>query len=80
MKLPRGITGADLVKALSAYGYRPTRQVGSHVRLTIEFPKQSHLSVPMLRPLPVGTLASILKDAARQVGQPYQDLVSKLFP
>ena len=34
MRLPRNISGDDLVKALSHYGYEVTRQTGSHVRLT----------------------------------------------
>jgi predicted RNA binding protein YcfA (HicA-like mRNA interferase family) len=34
MRLPRNISGDDLIKALSKYGYEVTRQTGSHVRLT----------------------------------------------
>ena len=30
MKLPRDLSGADLVKALGRIGYRVTRQTGSH--------------------------------------------------
>jgi predicted RNA binding protein YcfA (HicA-like mRNA interferase family) len=34
MKLPRDVHGADLVRALAKLGYQPTRQAGSHIRLT----------------------------------------------
>ncbi|MBP6602979.1 MAG: type II toxin-antitoxin system HicA family toxin [Verrucomicrobiales bacterium] len=32
MRLPRDITGDDLVKALRTLGYEVTRQKGSHMR------------------------------------------------
>jgi len=34
MKLPRNLSGAQLIKALEKLGYQATRQAGSHVRLT----------------------------------------------
>lgn len=34
MKMPRNLTGAQLIKALGQLGYQPSRQTGSHVRLT----------------------------------------------
>ena len=34
MRLPRDVSGTDLAKVLQAYGYRVTRQTGSHMRLT----------------------------------------------
>jgi predicted RNA binding protein YcfA (HicA-like mRNA interferase family) len=34
MKLPRNLSGDDLIKALARLGYTLTRQRGSHVRLT----------------------------------------------
>jgi predicted RNA binding protein YcfA (HicA-like mRNA interferase family) len=34
MKLPRDISGQALAKALLKLGYEPTRQTGSHLRLT----------------------------------------------
>jgi hypothetical protein len=34
MKLPRNLSGAQLIKALQQLGYQATRQTGSHVRLT----------------------------------------------
>jgi predicted RNA binding protein YcfA (HicA-like mRNA interferase family) len=34
VKLPRDVSGSDLVKALAKLGYTVTRQTGSHMRLT----------------------------------------------
>ena len=34
MKLPRDLSGAQLIKALEQLGYQATRQTGSHIRLT----------------------------------------------
>ena len=34
MKIPRDISGKEIIKALQIYGYQPTRQNGSHIRIT----------------------------------------------
>ncbi len=34
MKLPRNLTGLELVKHLEVLGYCVSRQTGSHIRLT----------------------------------------------
>ena len=44
MRLPRDLSGTELVKALSRVGYRVTRQTGSHVRLTTDHPSQHHVT------------------------------------
>ena len=43
MKLPRGLTGAELVRSLQRLGYTVTRQTGSHIRLTCAQPFE-HIS------------------------------------
>ena len=60
MRLPRDLTGAQLIRALSKLGYTPTRQTGSHVRLTCESPAQHHVTIPLHDPLRIGTQAAIL--------------------
>jgi len=42
MRLPRDISGSDLAKRLNQYGYRLTRQTGSHLRLTTELNRFVH--------------------------------------
>jgi len=34
MRLPRDLSGKDLIKALDKLGYEVTRQSGSHIRLS----------------------------------------------
>ncbi len=64
MKLPRDLSGADLVKALARIGYRVTHQTGSHILVTLESPAQHHVTIPAHDPLWLGTLAAILGDIA----------------
>jgi predicted RNA binding protein YcfA (HicA-like mRNA interferase family) len=64
MRLPRDISGAELVKALKVLGYKTTRQTGSHIRLTTRREGTHHLTVPNHDPIRIGTLASILDSVA----------------
>jgi predicted RNA binding protein YcfA (HicA-like mRNA interferase family) len=64
VRIPRDISGADLVKALERLGYRPTRQTGSHLRLTTTLNGEHHITVPNHDPLRIGTLAAILAGVA----------------
>lgn len=79
MRLPRNLSGADLIKALGRLGYQPTRQRGSHVRLTTEQNGRHDVTVPQHDPLRVGTLAAILRDVAAHFGISRDELVSRLF-
>jgi predicted RNA binding protein YcfA (HicA-like mRNA interferase family) len=79
MKLPRDVSGARLVKALSLLGYRVSRQSGSHIRLSCEQPKQHHVTIPDHDFLRIGTLAAILGDIAAHHGMTRDALVEKLF-
>ena len=79
MRLPRDLSGAEFVKALSRVGYRVTRQTGSHVRLTIDHPAQHHVTVPAHDSLKVGTLSGILNDVSNHLKISRDDLMQKLF-
>jgi len=79
MKLPRDLTGAQLAKALSQVGYQVTRQTGSHVRLTVEVPRQHHITIPLHDPLKIGTLAAVLADVAAHLGLSRDELLRSLF-
>lgn len=79
MKLPRDLSGADLIRALGRVGYRVTRQTGSHARLTTESPSQHHVTVPMHDPLKIGTLAGILNDVAAHLKITRDQLQERLF-
>jgi predicted RNA binding protein YcfA (HicA-like mRNA interferase family) len=60
MKLPRDVSGADLVKGLRRVGYEVTRQKGDHVYMTTQLHGEHHAAVPMHNPIKVGTFAAIL--------------------
>lgn len=79
MRLARDLTGAQLVRALGKLGYMPTRQTGSHVRLTCELPAQHHVTIPLHDPLRIGTLAAILVAVAEAHGLTRDELLQRLF-
>ncbi len=78
MKLPRDLSGANLIRALMRLGYEQTRQTGSHVRMTISVPRQAHLTVPLTRAIPAGTLAALIKNVAIQLETTVDDILSKI--
>ena len=79
MKLPRDISGTDLIKALSKnYGYVRVHQVGSHVILETDSPVHHRIAIPDHNPLRVGTLNSILRAVAQAQRIEKRDILSKL--
>jgi predicted RNA binding protein YcfA (HicA-like mRNA interferase family) len=65
MKLPRDLSGAELIKLLCRhYGYRRVNQEGSHVILETDSPRRHRLAVPDHDPLRIGTLNAILRAVA----------------
>jgi predicted RNA binding protein YcfA (HicA-like mRNA interferase family) len=51
MKVPRDLSGEQLIKKLERLGYRTTRQTGSHIRLSCNTPTQHHITIPNHDPL-----------------------------
>ena len=79
MKLPRDLSGQDLVRLLRHYGYEVTHQVGSHMRLTTQEHGEHHITIPAHDHLRVGTLEFILASVAHHLGTDRQSLELKLF-
>ena len=79
MKLPREISGDELAKRLDKYGYRITRQTGSHMRLTTTLQGEHHITIPSHKYLKIGTLSSILGDVAVHLKMDKRDLAEELF-
>ena len=65
MKLPRGVSGERLVRALEQLGYSVIRQKGSHVRRRHEGPPVHSITVPLHNPLKTGTLHGVLSEVAQ---------------
>ncbi|MFN9330461.1 MAG: type II toxin-antitoxin system HicA family toxin [Cyclobacteriaceae bacterium] len=79
MKLPRDLSSAELIKSLRKIGYAPTRQKGSHIRLTTDSPTQHHITRPNHHPLRVGMLAAILNEIATHRTLTRDELIILLF-
>ena len=77
MKLPRDLSGAELIKLLCKHhDYRRVNQEGSHVILETESPRHHRLAVPDHNPLRVGTLNSILRSVAEVKGVEKEDILN----
>jgi predicted RNA binding protein YcfA (HicA-like mRNA interferase family) len=79
MRIPRDLSGGDLVKRLGRLGYAVTRQTGSHIRLTSRTHGEHHVTVPKHDPLRIGTLAAILDGVAAHHGLTRDELLQGLF-
>jgi len=79
MKVPRDLSGIQLIKKLERLGYQVTRQTGSHIRLSCNTPSQHHITIPNHNPLRLGTLNSILGDVAAHLKISRDELAQKLF-
>jgi predicted RNA binding protein YcfA (HicA-like mRNA interferase family) len=79
MRIPRDLSGADLVKRLGRLGYEVTRQSGSHIRLTSRVRGEHHLTIPNHDPLRIGTLAAILEGVAAHHGMTRDELLQRLM-
>lgn len=80
MKIPRDLGGEELARLLGKYGYKITRQTGSHMRLTSSFKgKEHHTTIPRHISLKVGTTSNILKDVASYLEIEKEQLIKNLF-
>jgi predicted RNA binding protein YcfA (HicA-like mRNA interferase family) len=76
MKLPRDLSGAELVKHLCRrWEYRQVHQVGSHVILETGQPGHQRIAVPAHTPLRVGTLNALLAAVAAHKGVAKEDVL-----
>ena len=79
MKLPRDVSGADLIKTLCRkFGYVNLAQEGSHVILQTLDPRSHRLSVPYHATLRLGTLHGIVKAVAQAKGVFPDDIIEAL--
>lgn len=59
--------------------YVPTRQTGSHMRLTTRERGEHHVTVPRHDPLRVSTLAGIIGEVAAHFEASRDDIIERLF-
>ena len=79
MRIPRDLSGPDLIRALGKLGYVATRQSGSHARLTTTERGEHHVTIPIHDPLRSGTLAAILAAVAAHQGISRDELLNRLL-
>ncbi|MFA6980477.1 MAG: type II toxin-antitoxin system HicA family toxin [Ignavibacteriaceae bacterium] len=79
MRLPRDFNADQFIKLLLKIGYVPSRQSGSHIRLTTNIKGQHHVTVPNHDPIKIGTLNSILKDIAEHFHITKEELLKRLL-
>lgn len=79
MKIPRNLSGKDLVKKLEKFGYEATRQVGSHIRLTTHKKGTHHITIPHHKPMKIGTLSAILKDVGAHFNLSKDEVIEEIF-
>lgn len=79
MKIPRDISGNELVKLLQEYSYKISRQTGSHMRLTTQQNGEHHITIPNHSPIKIGTLAAILTEVAAHLGITKEELMQEMF-
>lgn len=78
MKLPRDLTGDELLRGLRRIGYTFDRQVGSHMIAKCVSPRPHSVTVPNHKPLKVGTLSSILHEIALQRSKTVEALLEEM--
>ena len=79
MRLPRDLSGAELVKILCKhFGYVRIHQEGSHIILQTETPIHHRIAVPDHSSLRLGTLNAILNAVARAKDVSKDSILEKL--
>lgn len=79
MKIPRDLSGHDLVQALCRkWNYRQVHQEGSHVVLETDEPSHQRIAIPAHKYLRVGTLNAILRPVARHKRVERNDIIESL--
>lgn len=78
MRIPRDLTGLELIKLLKPFGYVVTRQTGSHIRIQTQVPGEHSETIPRHDPIKIGTLNNILKNIAAHLGLTKDQLAEKL--
>lgn len=78
MRIPRDVSGAELVKALQTVGYLVSRQTGSHIRVVTQEPHEHRVTIPNHDFIKIGTLSSILDDVAAHLKIERSELLDRL--
>jgi predicted RNA binding protein YcfA (HicA-like mRNA interferase family) len=73
------VSGKDLIKILSKYGYNIVRQSGSHIRMSITTADGiRNITIPNHDSIRLGTLMSIVNDVSDHLRIDKEDIIKKL--
>ena len=79
-KIPRNVSGRQMVKLLEKYDYYVAKKRGSHIRLISHFKGSEHkITIPDHKQIKIGTLNNILKDIGNYLKISKEDLINDLF-
>lgn len=78
MKLPRDLSGEEIVRGLRRVSYETTRQKGDHVYMTTQTGGEHHVCIPLHNPVKTGTLAAILGSVASHLRVSREELLRKM--
>ena len=78
-RIPRDLSAKQLIKLLAKFGYKITRQTGSHIRLTTKQNGSHHITIPDHSPIKIGTLSNILRNIANHLQLSKEQLIEDLF-
>jgi predicted RNA binding protein YcfA (HicA-like mRNA interferase family) len=79
MKLPRDLSGTELINALCLdWGYQVVHQVGIHIILQTAEPSVLRIAIPSHTCLRIGTLNGILRAVAKHKDVLREDLLASL--
>lgn len=79
MRIPRDISGKELIKLLSVFGYEIIHQKGSHIKVTTKQNGQHHIAVPNHDPIKIGTLNGIISQVANHLALTKNEISEKLL-
>ena len=79
-KLPRDLSGRALAQKLQKYGYKITRETGSHIRITSKYMGYTHhMTIPDHKNLKISTLNNILKSVSEYLNIEKSKLIKEIF-
>jgi predicted RNA binding protein YcfA (HicA-like mRNA interferase family) len=76
-KIPRDLAGQDLCRLLRKYGYKVSRETGSHIRLISNRMGTEHaITVPDHNAIKIGTLNKILNNVCKYLRITKEDILA----
>ncbi|MEP7197194.1 MAG: type II toxin-antitoxin system HicA family toxin [Saprospiraceae bacterium] len=79
MRIPRDLSGLELIKLLHKYGYNISKQRGSHIKITTQENGEHHLAIPNHNPLKIGTLNGIITKVSNHFSLTKNQVLENLF-